>query len=179
MHLHPCHYIYIGNAHSSVFSIIFHEQKHHTWLKVLLLLLAYTVCVCISGMMFSDKRLCDALHTHTHTHTHTCTQLIEQQCRGQAWYILLRAHHDLWWEQVGLLNLDLLAPSGWLADWPWVAGWQLAWWRTGFAVVGQSADILTTCISAGRSGRQAGCLFCYFFTDWLTGRLIDKLLICW
>lgn len=145
---HWDHQISIENSQSSAFSVVTHFHSF------LLLLLAYVFVY----LLFSDERLCDA-HIH----------LIEQQCRGQAWYILLRAHHDLWWEQVGLLNLDLLAPSGWLAGWPWVAGWRLARWRTGFVVVGQSADLLTTCMSAGRSGRQAGCLFCYFFhwlTDW-------------
>lgn len=109
---------------------------------------------------------------------HAHTNLAEQQCRGHDWYILLRAHRDPWWEQVGLLLLDLLAPSGWLAGWPWADDW-LAWWRTGFVVDDHSADLLTTCMPAGRSSQQAGCLFCYFFpwlTDW---RLIDKLLIRW
>ena len=119
--------------------------------------------------LFSDERICVHMHTHRHTHTH----LAEQQCRGHDWYILLRAHSDPWWEQVGLLLLDLLAPSGWSAGWPWVADWRLAWWRTGFVVDDHSADLLTTCMPAGRSSRQAGCLFCYFFPDWLEGWLIS------
>lgn len=119
------------------------------------------ICFCIAGVLQYIIMWC----AHTVQNRSKLTALQEQKHRGQAWYILLRAHDDLRWEQVGLLNLDLLAPSGSLAAWPWVSGWRLAIWRTGSVVVSQSADLLTKCMSAGRSGRLV-ILASISLTDW-------------
>lgn len=104
------------------------------------------------------ERLC--VHAHTHTHIH----LMEQQCRGQDWCILLRAHRDLWWEQVGLLNLDVLA--GWLADLELQVGSKHddglgLWWLTTLQTYW-----LHACLQGGLTGRPAACFATFSLTDW-------------
>lgn len=107
---------------------------------------------------------CTHTHTHNHLKTHTSHRVAVQRsgliysAESSPWSVM-RASGIIKFGPAGSFRL-----VGWLTLSRWLAASMMTDWVCGGWPVSRLIDY--TCMSAGRSGRQAGCLFCYFFTDW-------------